>query len=441
MQETFKPFKSASVVGLGISGAASVGLLHREGFEVTGMDEHKPLSETCGCDARLDILDEKTLLASDLIVLSPGIDPERPEIRKAREAGIPVLGEMALALHYVDVPMVAVTGTNGKSTVTELIAFMLEVSGQKVFSGGNLGTPLSILALEPANYDAAVLEVSSFQLDTLRDFRPEVAVLLNITEDHLDRYTGMETYSGSKARIFKDMRAGVAVLNYADPRVRAIGKKLSIPVLWYDGGERGVIITEEALYFDGGVEINLEDFTLPGRHNRENLAAAILAARAMDVSWEAVRRAIRNFKGLGHRMTLCGTVDGIACFNDSKATNMDAVRRALSSFDQKVVLIMGGRDKGGDYRLMRESVQRYAKKIILIGEAADLIEKAFCDLVCCERADTLEAAVKKALAAADPATPVVLSPACSSFDMFSDYKDRGNQFCKIVNELGRKGRA
>lgn len=435
-----KPFKTASVIGLGVSGMAVVRLLQREGFTVTGVDEKKSLLEKSGCDARLNFLDENVLGASDLIVLSPGVDPARPEIRRAREAGIPVLGEMALALHYVDVPIIAVTGTNGKSTVTELIAVMLEASGKKIFSGGNLGTPLSMLALEPAGYEAAVLEISSFQLDTLTDFRPEIAVLLNITEDHLDRYGNMDGYARSKARIFKDMRTGTAVLHHADPRVRAIGKELAIPVAWYDGGENGVVIQEKALLFADGMEVDLENFALPGRHNRENLAAAILASQNMGVSRESILETVSNFQGLDHRMSFCGTVNGIACFDDSKATNMDAVRRALSAFDRRVVLIMGGRDKGGDYGLMRESVRQYAKKIILIGEAANLIEKALGDLVACEKAENLEIAIEKALAAADPETPVLLSPACSSFDMFRDYKDRGDQFCQRINLLGKRGR-
>ena len=434
-------FSHAAVIGLGLSGMAAVRLLKRQGFRVTGMDEkYTSLSEAPKhCDQVQDHLDAAMLLETDLIVLSPGVDPRRPELEPARQKGIPIIGEMALGLRHLTLPCIAVTGTNGKSTVTELIAAMLRASGKRVFAGGNLGTPLCDFILNPEDAEMVVLEVSSYQLDTLESFQPDVAVLLNISEDHLDRYPDMEAYARSKARLFKDMRAGLAVLNHRDRKVRAIGQTLSIPVLWYDRETGGLCIAENQLRLEDGHLFLLEDFSLPGRHNRENLSAALLAARAMGATDQGIRNTIAHFKGLEHRMTFCGNVCGVACYDDSKATNIDAVCRALTAFNRKVVLIMGGRDKGGDYALMADTVSQYARKIILIGEAAQAIESAFGKKIPCERASSLAEAVEKAVKAADPDTPVLLSPACSSFDMFANYKDRGLQFRNLVAALSASG--
>lgn len=421
---------------------AAARLLKNQGWRVTGMDEKAgtlpPSPETL--DLLLDHLAPDILSQADLIVVSPGIDPFRPELNAARKKGIPIIGELALGLRHLTLPVVAITGTNGKSTVTELVSAMLKASGKKVFAGGNLGTPLCDFVQDPGDTDIAVLEVSSFQLDTLETFTPDVAVLLNITEDHLDRYGNMDAYARSKARLFTDMRVGVAVLNYQDPCVRIIGEKLEIPVLWYDRHEKGLTLSSDSLRMEDGTVFQLQNFVLPGRHNRENLAAALLAATAAGASATAIQDTINTFRGLEHRMTPCGSIHGVACYDDSKATNMDAVCRALMAFDRPVVLIMGGRDKGGDYGRMLDTLSRYARAIILIGEAAADIQAAVGTVIPCEKAVDLEDAVKKAVGAADSHTPVLLSPACSSFDMFRNYKDRGMQFRNVVARLSAQGR-
>ncbi|TWI68096.1 UDP-N-acetylmuramoylalanine--D-glutamate ligase [Desulfobotulus alkaliphilus] len=425
--------KHAIVIGLGISGMAAVRLLKSQGCRVTGMDERAGRSDYQEIpDAFIPMICPETLLGADLIILSPGVDPRRPELEKARQKKIPVIGELALGLRQLTLPFVAITGTNGKSTVTELVGAMLTASGKKVFTGGNLGLPLCDFVLQGCPADIAVLEVSSFQLDTLESFTPDVAVLLNISPDHLDRYPDMAAYATSKARIFKDMKKGIAVLNHKDPTVRAIGEKLSLTTHWYDREKDGTGIREKGLILENGKVLDLSHFPLPGRHNLENLAAALLTAKAAGATEEGMEKAIGNFCGLEHRMTPVGSIRGIPCYDDSKATNMDAVCRALSAFKRDVVLIMGGRDKGGDYRAMEESVRRYARSLILMGEAADAIEQALGHMVPCRRAKDMEDAVKKAVQAADSQTPILLSPACSSFDMFRDYKDRGMQFRRAV---------
>ncbi|TYT74569.1 UDP-N-acetylmuramoyl-L-alanine--D-glutamate ligase [Desulfobotulus mexicanus] len=429
-------FKHAIVVGLGISGMAAVRLLKSQGYRVTGMDERAGETGAPELFERfIPMICPDTLLEADLIILSPGFDPNRPELKKARLKKIPIIGEMALGLRQLKTPLVAITGTNGKSTVTELIGAMLTASGKKVFTGGNLGLPLCDFVLQGCPADIAILEVSSFQLDTLESFTPDVAVLLNISPDHLDRYPDMAAYTASKARIFKDMKKGIAVLNHGDSQVRAIGEKLPLTIHWYDRENAGIAIREKNLILENGKVLDLSNFPLPGRHNLENLAAAMLAAKAAGATEKGMENAIENFQGLEHRMTPAGSIHGIACYDDSKATNMDAVCRALSAFNREVVLIMGGRDKGGDYKTMEESVRSHARALILMGEASDTIEQALGHMVPCIRAKNMDDAVKKAVQNADAQTPILLSPACSSFDMFRNYKERGMQFREAVARL------
>lgn len=435
----------AVVVGLGASGTAAVRLLSALGIQVTGMDEGGDPARTKAALADLPCrivsgaIDTELLCRADLVVVSPGVDQNRPEFVTARQKGIPVIGELELAFRELSLPIVAITGTNGKSTVTQLIADMLSASGKRVFAGGNLGDPLSSLALAPAAYDIAVVEVSSFQLDTITTFTPSVAVLLNITEDHLDRYDGFAGYCHAKAQLFSRMKGGVAVLNHRDTAVREIGAALPFSPLWYNtDDETGMQVTETGLLATDGTPVPLGELSLAGRHNRENTAAALLAAKAGGATDAGILTAIRNFKGLPHRMAYCGNIGEIPCYNDSKATNIDAVKRAVDAFGQPVVLIMGGRDKGGDYRTMRRTVSRYARAIILIGEATEKIRDAFADLTVCIPANTLETALAKALENARPDAAVILSPACSSFDMFQNYRERGDRFAAAVKLMAGK---
>ena len=435
--------KHAVVAGLGRSGIAAARLLARQGFRVTALDEQdevaKAESELAGLGVHVQGggLDARFLSTADLVVVSPGISETREEFAPLRFKGVPVIGELELAAREVTIPMVAISGTNGKSTVTELVAAMLEASGKRVFAGGNLGTPLSELVLSDDPFDVAVVEVSSFQLDTTDTFRPDVAVLLNITDDHLDRYDGFSGYAASKARLFRNMdRDGLAVLNHADSGIREMACTIPSRVAWYNSDSgTGVQVKNRELVFPSGDRFDLMGFPLAGRHNRENAAAAILAARRLGATPEGIRSGLMHFVALPHRMEYVGTITGTPCYDDSKATNVDAVRRALEGFGAPVVLIMGGRDKGGEYERMAEAVKRYARRLILIGEAADRIENAFSSLVPCDRASSMESAVRKAVLAAAPGDAVILSPACSSFDMFDNYGQRGDVFKEEVRKL------
>jgi UDP-N-acetylmuramoylalanine--D-glutamate ligase len=447
--------KNILVVGLGKTGVATAIFLKDRGANVTVTDNasrenlapQAEVMEANGVRMELGGHVDETFTAADLIVLSPGVSHTADPVQAARRRGIPIIGEVELATGFIDEPIIAVTGTNGKTTTTELIGEMLKRSGFNVFVGGNIGNPLINYAGASEKADIVVAEISSFQLDTADTFKPRVGVLLNITEDHLDRYDGFNEYARSKARIFKNQdNNDTAVFNGSDPLIVSLCKDVkSHKQPFYHAADHHDLPFKGALINSGkiiihpehGAEqiVDLSGTRLAGRHNVENISAACLAAVAVGAGIEGIGMALKAFKGLAHRIEYVTSVKGIRFFNDSKATNVDAVVRALESFEQPVILIMGGRNKGNDFKLMADAVRRHAKTIVVLGEAKEEIASLLKECAPIIMVDTMRDAVSRAYQKAAPNDIVLLSPACASFDMYESYAQRGDDFCHAVNRL------
>lgn len=441
--------KKVLVVGMGASGIAAASFLHRSGANVTVTDQSdEPGSRDDlrqmiheGVVAELGGHQPQTFESSDLIVISPGVPDQLPELLRAKQNGIPVIGELELASRYIPKPIIAVSGTNGKSTVTMLLGHILKAAGFRIAVGGNIGTPLVSFVPEATVYDGFVVEVSSFQLDTIDAFRPTISIMLNITPDHLDRYDDFEAYAASKGLMFKNQKEeDVAILNGRDEWVRRISEKIA-PQRWFVSAER----SEEGGHFHDNRfryqasghsgDIDMTRLRLPGGHNRENAAAAILAAVAFGAEPEAIEEALASFKGLPHRIEWVAEYEGVSFYNDSKATNIDAVAKALDAFEMPVVLIMGGRNKGYRFDALKDRIGNHVRCLIALGEAAPEILAQLGPGVMSQQVDTMEAAVKQAFSAARAGDVVLLSPGCASFDMFTSYAHRGEVFCSAVKTL------
>jgi UDP-N-acetylmuramoylalanine--D-glutamate ligase len=382
-------------------------------------------------------------VGSDQIIVSPGVPLDLAPLAAAKEKGIPVTGEMDLAARITDTPIVAITGTNGKSTVTAFLGSLLQNAGHHAFVGGNLGIPLIDYAASGSKAEVAVVEVSSFQLDTMEDFSPLVAVLLNISPDHLDRYPNYEAYVQSKLKIFKNQGAGdFAILNDDDKTLSSFALQTGVSVLRYglkkkdlrqafvEGkGIRAGLPGKESHFFD------LQKCPLPGKHNVENMMAAALAGLALNVEPPVIQHTMNHFQGLPHRLEFSGRIREVDFYDDSKATNVDAAIRSIASFDRPIVLIAGGRHKGGDYGPLVRVAKGRVKKALLMGESKQLMAEAFEDRIPYATADNMEDAVAKAFSVAKPHDVVLLAPACSSFDMFTDYGHRGRAFKRAVEGL------
>jgi len=446
--------KRVLIVGMGRSGIAAARFATARGAQVTVNDAAEPdqLGDAMGELAALgsDVVTGHhpvdLFTASDLVVLSPGVPHDIGAVRAAAAAGVPVMGEFALACRFIREPLVAVTGTNGKTTVTSLLGEMMTRSGKKVFVGGNIGTPLIGHVASGQPVDLVVAEVSSFQLDTAPGFRPHIGVLLNITDDHLDRYPGMDAYTASKASMFAHQGpSDTAVLNAEDPIVRALADHMAAST-WMYGHGCGPSENVVASIGDGEIRIlrpgepemgfDVSNAPLRGRHNRENIAAAALAGLAAGATAAGIQEAIGAFNGLPHRMETIGERNGVSFVNDSKATNVDAVRRALEAFgEQPVVLIMGGRDKGGDFKGLDSAIRRRVKHLVTVGEAAQSIFDALSGGAPATRAASLAEGLAAAVAGAAPGDVVLLSPGCASFDEFDSYAQRGDTFRNLVRDL------
>ncbi|HOI96112.1 MAG TPA: UDP-N-acetylmuramoyl-L-alanine--D-glutamate ligase [Syntrophobacter fumaroxidans] len=440
----------ALVVGMGVSGRSVCELLLRNGVEVVATDL-RPLDRfggtldelrAKGCRLRLGAHHPEDFLNVDQIIVSPGVPSLLEPLREARLRGIEIAGEFEWAWRQVDAPVIAVTGTNGKTTTTALIGEMIKASGRRVFVGGNIGTPLSRWLLDGDRVDCMVLEVSSFQLDTAFLFRPEVGVLLNVTEDHLDRYRDFEEYTESKFSMFgRQESTDVAVINLDDP---VCGSKP------FNG--KGRLLTSSrkdprahAHVEDGRIIVNvpwkpafrldLADMRLKGAHNEENVLAAILACLAMDVAPEAVARAAGIFGGLPHRVEWIRAVRGVDYYDDSKGTNVGAVVKAIENFDRPVLLLLGGRDKLGSYAPIAERMRTRGKGVFVFGESAPRIHAELRDKVPSRLFSDLEGAFAAAVERAEAGDIVLLSPACSSFDQYESYAQRGDHFKKLVAAL------
>ena len=433
------------IVGLGTSGVAAARFLSRLGKTI-GLADEKSENELGAALASLEGTAytghfgphrEADFTAYPLIVLSPGVDTELSVIREARKAGVRVLGEMELASSFVKDPIIAITGTNGKTTTTSFIGEIFTKALGPCFVGGNIGNPLINYVTEGTRSPAVIVEVSSFQLETIESFRPSTALLLNITEDHLDRYRSYEEYKAAKYRIFDNQAGGD---NAIVKEGLDVPMKGSPRIVTFSAAEE---VKEGAFAKDGMLHVRLggressfrRDISpLVGVHNTENILAALLAARIHGIDDATVENALRTFKGLPHRVEFVRTIRGVAFYNDSKATNVDATKRALEGFDRNVILIAGGRDKGGSYKAIREMGGRI-KAIIVIGEAKDRIARELFDIIPTYGEGDMTSAVYTAFSQASAGDTVLLSPMCSSFDMFTSYKDRGNTFRRIVESL------
>ena len=437
------------VVGGARSGVAAAELLHERGAHVTLTDSRTDSFEgadrlkALGVTVELGPHRESLLLDADLVVLSPGVPPDQPVFEAARRKGVPVIGEIELASRWLSGRVVAITGTKGKSTTTTLTARMLEAGGLTVTAGGNLGTPLSTQVAASTAAAIHVVEVSSFQLETTDRFHPWISVLVNLSPDHLDRHATFDEYAGAKARIFANQTAeDWAVINADDPASLELARaararrfdfalQASVPrgVTVQDGSivERGPSGTTELM--------PVSAVKLPGRHLLADVLAASAVARIAGVAPSAMRTAVETFNGLEHALQRVADIAGVQFVNDSKATNVVSARRAIESLGQGVVPIMGGRYKGGDFADLHDVLRAHATAVVVIGEAADRIETTLRDVVPVARAGSMRDAVRRAFSLAAPGGTVVLAPACSSFDMFTDYAARGRAFVDEARAL------
>jgi UDP-N-acetylmuramoylalanine--D-glutamate ligase len=486
--------KNVLVIGLARSGVGAANLLSQFGAEVTVTDI-KTGSEVEDFISRLNPAvrlalgahPEDIFLSADMLVVSPGVPLKIPPISNAKSRGIPIIGELELAYQIVtyslfnpSVPpllkrgkggFLAVTGTNGKSTTTALLDFMMRKSGFRTLLGGNIGNALTEEILKQVKsqnaIDYIVAEVSSFQLESIKDFKPKVATIVNITPDHLDRYHSLEEYSHAKARIFENQRKGdFLVLNADDPETMKVYnakckmQNAKLPRVYFFSRKEeveGIYFKDKMIYCNfptmtGTVPIlpplasksgtvpsapliKADEIKIKGVHNLENAMAASAMALLADCPVEAVIESLKEFPGLEHRLEFVGEIDGVNYFNDSKGTNVGAVIKSLESFTEPIILIAGGRDKAGDFSLLRHLVKEKVKAIVLIGEAGEKIKRALEDLTDTVMAEDLRDAVKISHSMASKGDIVLLSPACASFDMFLNFEDRGRQFKKIVMEM------
>jgi UDP-N-acetylmuramoylalanine--D-glutamate ligase len=421
--------KRVTVVGAARSGIAAALLLVDRGARVTVTDMRPSLDDAeadaqlkrAGVSLELGGHRPDTLMTCDLVVLSPGVPPEQPQVAAARHASVPVIGELELASRWVSGRIVAITGTKGKSTTTTLAGRMFTAGGLKALVGGNIGTPLSAQVAQSTPDTFHIVEVSSFQLETTDTFHPWIAVMLNISPDHLDRHASFEEYAAAKAKIFENQREDDwAVINADDPRTLALAR-------------RG--LARKMTFSAAAPLVPLSSIRLIGKHLVADVMAAATVAKIAGVPEAAMVRAVESFTGLEHALEPVTTVQGVHFINDSKATNVDAAKRAIESFDKGLVVIMGGRFKGGDLRLLREPLEARRATVVAIGEAQPLIQAAFEGMVRVETAASLADAVRVGYVLAQPGGSVVLSPACASFDMFRDYAERGAAFKQEVRKL------
>ena len=440
--------KKVLVVGLAKSGLATAEFLATKGARVTVTD-HLPASELgstaesakeLGCSLALAGHPLEVFTQADLIVVSPGVPLDLPQLKEAQIRSIPIVGELELASRFLQLPVVAISGTNGKTTTTALLGDMLKHSGKRVFVGGNIGSPLITLFKEKEPFELAVVEVSSFQLDSMDTFHPQVAVLLNISEDHLDRYPSFAEYVASKCRLFANQtEEDTAVVPARDPlitvRCTIRSRQLNFSLTknsahaYLDSGWLRCRVMPGPLH-----RYDLHRWQLFGKHNQQNLLAAVLAATKMGAKPEAIQKTIDNFEPLPHRLELVHHWRGIRFYNDSKGTNVDSVVRSLESFSSPVILIAGGRDKEGSYNPLASLVRQHVKMLVLIGEARFRLAEALGNLSCTVVVEDMDAAVQVALGAAVAGDIVLLSPACSSFDQYENYKARGDHFRYLVHK-------
>jgi UDP-N-acetylmuramoylalanine--D-glutamate ligase len=439
--------KRALVVGLGKSGVASALFMKAHGARVTVSDTKSgdelrneiPVLLDHGITVETGGHGDRTFRGQDLIVVSPGVPVDAPPLVQARSLGETVIGEIELAAQFLPGPIVAITGSNGKTTTTTLTGEIMTAAGLPTLVGGNIGTPAISLAERAKPETVVVLEISSFQLETIQTFRPKIAVVLNVTPDHLDRHRTFEIYTDAKAKIFENQQGSdFAVLNADDPTCVAMGNRTRAQLFWFSRQkevQQGAWVRDGNIVFrdsQGQREIlQVSEIPLKGAHNLENVLAAVCSGVLMGCAPEKVRQAVQDFKAVEHRLEFVATIGGVDYYNDSKATNVDATTKALESFPANIHLILGGKDKGSDYTVLNDLIRQRVKRIYTIGAAAAKIESQVkgAEIV---HAETLENAIRKAHATAQPGDVVLLAPACASFDQFKNYEHRGRVFKDIV---------
>jgi UDP-N-acetylmuramoylalanine--D-glutamate ligase len=444
--------KKVLVVGLGKSGLAAALFLRRRGAQVTVSDVRSAEALAKDIPALLDegIMVETgghgllTFRRQDLIVVSPGVPLDTPELAQVRSFGLPVIGELELAARFLKGRTVAITGSNGKTTTTALLGEILKGAGIPTLVGGNIGVPVVGLIDQSTDETWSVLEVSSFQLESTEQFHPSIAVILNITPDHLDRHGSFENYARAKERIFAAQNdLDFVVLNADNARAAEAASRSAAKVYWFSvehpvgqGAwlEEGYVVYRQSQ--DAATErvMPLSGIPLKGAHNVENVLAAVVAARLAGAPAEAIRGAIESFQAVEHRLEFVASINGVEFYNDSKATNVDATAKAVAAFQSGIHLILGGKDKGSDYTQLAQLLRARVRAVYTIGSAAAKIESQLRGVVSIHSCETLVNAVSAAASAARPGDVVLLAPACSSFDQFENYEHRGRVFKELVGE-------
>lgn len=449
--------KTALVIGLARSGIAAARLLHRTGRKVIVNDSSnaaeirkaaKQLQESIDCEVYLGQNPDKLLERVGQIVISPGVPADVPFLKKAAKLGIEVISEVELAYRYCKAPIIAVTGTNGKTTTTAWIGEILKAAGKKTHVVGNIGVPFSAKAPETEEMDKVVAEISSFQLETIADFRPHIALILNITEDHLDRHKTMENYIAAKCRIFENQGSeDYLVLNGDDEILSSIEPDSGVRVFYFSWTKtlsEGIWLEGRQIMMNIGAGkipvCRVDQISLPGAHNLENALASALAAGLCGIKPEIIAKALAGFHGIAHRIEKVEVINGVTFYNDSKGTNPDSSIKAIEALQGPIVLIAGGMDKKADFSRFVDAFGNKVKELVLMGETAGIIadtakEKGFANI---HMTSSMEEAVKKAYALSSPGFQVLLSPACASWDMFRDYEERGEVFKSAVRALRRQ---
>jgi UDP-N-acetylmuramoylalanine--D-glutamate ligase len=442
--------KRLLVVGLARTGVATSLFCAARGAAVTATDS-RPEKEigaeiaklhAAGVTLELGGHHERTFLAQELIIPSPGVPADAPLLQSARAKGITIWSEIELAYRFLKGRLIGITGSNGKTTTTSLVDHILKGAGYSTILAGNIGTPL-IGRVDASRDDTiTMLELSSFQLELIETFRPNIGVFLNLTADHLDRHRTIAAYGAAKARLFENQtEEDFAVLNADDSATTPYAPSLP-QVYWFSREQRvaqgAYLLSGEIIFRRNGREeavLKREDIALPGAHNLENVLAAVAAARIVGADVNAIARGVRSFAGVEHRLEFVAEIGGVRYYNDSKATNVDATLKALDAFSGRILVILGGKDKGSDFTELQKPLREKAILALLVGAAAEKIEKQITGNVAIERAGTIERAVEIASHAAQPGDVVLLAPACASFDQFQNFEHRGRVFKELVRQL------
>ena len=444
--------KRVLVVGLARTGVATALFCAERGARVAATDTRSADElgdcvsklRDAGVQLQLGGYSDAILHGQELVVPSPGVPADAPLLIHARDLKITVWSEIELASWFLHGRLIGITGSNGKTTTTTLVDHILRHAGFATVLAGNIGTPLIAQANKTAEGTVTVAELSSFQLELIETFRPSIAVLLNLTPDHLDRHKTFSAYAAAKARIFENqIEEDAAILNLDDAASREIVPSRP-QVFWFSrktNVEQGAFVSNGKLIFRRNNEeeeiLNCAEISLPGAHNLENVLAATIAARLAGVQSPQIAEAVHSFAGVEHRIEFVAEIHGARYYNDSKATNVDATLKALEAFPGRIIVILGGKDKASDYSPLRELLRERAILALLIGSVAEKIERQIAGSVAIERAGTLERAVQIATCTAQPGDVVLLAPACASFDQFQNYEHRGRVFKELVRQLQR----